>query len=153
MSLLRRAALAVSLAVVLGVTLRPIGGSHHLALAPWAGRQLNAVNVIGNVALFALPAAVLWSLGWALRRTVLAGFGLSLGIELVQLAIPGRTTSSADVLCNTLGAAVGWLVAARLAASAAADGAPGEAPAVSRPTSRDDRRHRHGDRRRDSARR
>ena len=75
-------------------------------------RQLNPVNVVGNVALFALPSAVLWSFGWSLRRTVLAGFVLSVGIELLQLAIPGRTTATADVLCNTVGAAAGWLVAA-----------------------------------------
>jgi glycopeptide antibiotics resistance protein len=111
-TLVRRAALAVSLALVFGATLRPAGGKNHVALAPWAARQLNAVNVAGNIALFALPSAVLWSFGWSLRRTVMAGFLLSLGIELLQLAIPGRTTATADVLSNTLGAAAGWVVAA-----------------------------------------
>jgi RimJ/RimL family protein N-acetyltransferase len=38
---------------------------------------------------------------------------VSLGIELLQLAIPGRTTATTDVLCNSLGAAVGWRLAAR----------------------------------------
>jgi hypothetical protein len=114
-TLLQSAALARSLALVFGLTLHPAVGPNHLALAPWAGRQLNAVNVVGNVALFALPAVFVWSFGWPLRRTVLAGFVLSLGIELLQLAIPGRTTATADVFCNTLGAAVGWLVAARAA--------------------------------------
>jgi hypothetical protein len=108
------AGLGVSLALVLGLTLRPVGGANHLALAPWAARQLTLVNLAGNVVLFALPAAALRSLGWSLRRTVLAGFVLSLGIELVQLVIPGRTTASVDVLCNTFGAGVGWLVAATL---------------------------------------
>lgn len=109
--LLQPAALAVSLALVFGLTLRPAGGSNSVELAPWTAHQLNAFNVVGNVALFALPSAVLWSLGWSLRRTVAAGFVLSLGIELLQLAIPGRTTATADVLCNTLGAAAGWLLA------------------------------------------
>lgn len=59
-----------------------------------------------------MPSAVLWSFGWPLRRTVAAGFVLSLGIELLQLTIPGRTTATADVLSNTLGAAAGWLAAA-----------------------------------------
>ncbi|HEV2593343.1 MAG TPA: VanZ family protein [Gaiellaceae bacterium] len=95
------------------MTLRPVGGPNHVALAPWAGRQLEAFNVVGNLVLFALPAAVLFTLGWPLRRTVAAGFALSLTIELLQLAIPGRTTATTDVLCNTLGAAVGWLIAAR----------------------------------------
>jgi hypothetical protein len=109
----RRFALAASLALVLGITLRPVGGPNRLVLAPWAAQQLDAVNVVGNVVLFALPAAVLASIGWSLRRTVAAGFALSLGIELVQLVIPGRTTATADVICNTLGAAAGWLVSSR----------------------------------------
>lgn len=106
-------ALAAALVLVLGVTLSPGSGPNHVALVPWATHQLNPVNVVGNIALFALPAGLLWFLGWPLRRTVLAGFLLSLGIELLQLAVPGRTTATTDVLCNTLGAAVGWLLARR----------------------------------------
>ena len=113
-TLLKRAALGASLALVLAITLRPVSGPNDVVLSPWAAQQLNGVNVVGNVALFALPSAVLWHLGWSLRRAVVAGFALSLLIELLQLAIPGRTTATGDVLCNTLGAAVGWLLAARL---------------------------------------
>jgi glycopeptide antibiotics resistance protein len=109
--LLQRAALVASLALVFGVTLRPAGGPNRVELAPWTTLQLDAANVVGNVALFALLSAVLWSFGWSLRRTVVAGFVLSLGIELLQLAIPGRTTATADVLCNAFGAAAGWLLA------------------------------------------
>jgi glycopeptide antibiotics resistance protein len=109
---LQRAGVAVSLALVVGATLRPAGGPNRVELAPSASQQLNFVNLVGNVALFALPSALLWSLGWSLLRTLGAGFVLSLGIELLQLAVPGRTTATVDVLCNTLGAAVGWLVAA-----------------------------------------
>jgi glycopeptide antibiotics resistance protein len=108
--LLQRAALAASLALILGVTLRPASGPNRLAPAPWAERQLNPVNVIGNLALFALPAALLWFFGWSFRRTVAAGFALSIA-ELLQLAVPGRTTATVDVICNTLGAAAGWLLA------------------------------------------
>jgi VanZ like family len=109
--LLLHVALAASLLLVLGVTLRPASGPNRLELAPWTTQQLNPVNVVGNVALFALPSALLWFLGWPLRYTVLTGFLLSLGIELLQLAVPGRTTATADVVCNTLGAAAGWLLA------------------------------------------
>jgi len=49
--------------------------------------------------------------GWSFRRTVAAGFALSIAIELLQLAVPGRTTATVDVICNTLGAAAGWLLA------------------------------------------
>jgi VanZ like protein len=108
---LRWAALAASLALVFSLTLLPGTEQNHVALAPWAARQLNPINLVDNVALFALPSALLWCLGWPLRRTVVAGFLLSLGIELLQLAVPGRTTSTTDVICNTLGAAAGWLLA------------------------------------------
>jgi hypothetical protein len=108
----QRAALAAALAIVVAATLTPADGPNDLEFAPWAAQQLNPVNVVGNIGLFALPSAVLWSFGWSLRRTVVAGFLLSVAIELLQLAIPGRTTATADVLCNTVGAAVGWLVAA-----------------------------------------
>src|SRR3954453_9492865 len=110
------AALAGSLALVFAATLSPGVGPNHVALAPWTARQLNPVNIVGNVALFALPSAVLWSLGWSLRRTVLAGFVLSLGIELLQLGVPGRNKPTADVFCNPLGAAVGWLLAGKYSA-------------------------------------
>jgi glycopeptide antibiotics resistance protein len=113
-SLRQRAGLAVSLAVLFGATLPPAGGPNHVALSPWAARQLDFVNVVGNMALFALPSAVLWSFGWSFRRTVAAGFVLSLGVELLQLAIPGRTTATLGVVCNIVGAAAGWLVAASL---------------------------------------
>jgi hypothetical protein len=105
------AALAGSLVLVFAATLSPGVGPNHVALVPWTARQLNPVNIVGNVALFALPSAVLWSFGWSLRRTVVAGFVLSLGIELLQLRVSGRTTATADVLCNTLGSTLGWLLA------------------------------------------
>jgi hypothetical protein len=109
--LLQRAALAASLALVLGITLRPADAPNRVELVPWATQSLNLVDVVGNVALFALPSALACSLGWSFRRTVVSGCALSLGIELLQLVVPGRTTATADVLCNTLGAAVGWLLA------------------------------------------
>ena len=112
----QRAALGASLGLVLAVTLRPVDGRSDVVLAPWAAKQLTAVNVVGNIALFALPAALLCHLGWSLRRTVVAGFAFSVGIELLQLVVPGRTTATADVICNTIGAAAGWLFAARLRA-------------------------------------
>ena len=107
------AALGASLALVLGITLRPVDGRNDVVLTPWAAQQLNAVNVVGNIALFALPAAVLSSYGWSFRRTVIAGFIFSVGIELLQLVVPGRTTATADVICNSIGAAVGWVLATR----------------------------------------
>jgi hypothetical protein len=106
-------ALAGWLALVLVVTLWPAGGANHVALVPWDANQANAFNVVGNVVLFAVPAGLLFRLGSRFWRTVVAGLVLSIAIELVQLAIPGRTTSSTDVICNTVGAAAGWLAAWR----------------------------------------
>ena len=42
--------------------------------------------------------------------TVLAGATLSLIIEISQMVLPTRTPSSLDLLCNTLGAALGTMV-------------------------------------------
>jgi VanZ family protein len=109
--LLQRAALAASLALLVGITLRPADGHNRVELAPW--QSLHLVDVVGNVALFALPSALVWSFGWSFRRTVVAGCVLSLVIELLQLTVPGRTTATADVFCNTLGATAGWLLAHR----------------------------------------
>ena len=59
------------------------------------------------------PARGLW------RRTghvVLAGFALSLAIELSQLLIPGRYSTVQDVVLNTTGAALGAAAVAGLLA-------------------------------------
>jgi glycopeptide antibiotics resistance protein len=93
------------------VTLGPTSGSHDVELAPWT--EPNAVNILGNVLLFAPLGAGLRLLGLRLRHAAAAGCALSVAIEAVQLAIPGRTTSTADVLCNTAGAALGWWIASR----------------------------------------
>ena len=75
---MQRAALAGSLVVVFGATLSPGAGPNHVALAPWAAQQLDPVNIVGNIVLFALPSAVLWFYGWSLHRVVVAGSVLSL---------------------------------------------------------------------------
>ena len=69
--------------------------------------------MIGNVVLFAPLGAVLRARGAELGQATVRGLALSLAIELTQLGIPGRTTSVDDVLLNTLGVVVGYLLAAR----------------------------------------
>ncbi|MFJ4108789.1 VanZ family protein [Oerskovia enterophila] len=67
------------------------------------------------------PARGLW------RRAglvVLAGFALSLAIELTQLLIPGRYSTVQDVVLNTTGAALGAAAAAGLLALRRARPAP-----------------------------
>jgi glycopeptide antibiotics resistance protein len=102
--------LAASLGAILVITLVPVGGSNQVELAPLAHPSLP--NAIGNVLLF-VPLGVVLSLRrWGGTSAVLAGLALSASIEIAQLLIPGRTTSTADVIWNTLGAAAGWTAAA-----------------------------------------
>jgi glycopeptide antibiotics resistance protein len=72
--------------------------------------RASLADALANLALF-LPLGL--SLGWlgsAPRRALAIGAGLSLAIELAQLAIPGRDPSVSDVLFNVLGAGLGALV-------------------------------------------
>ena len=70
-----------------------------------------AVNLLGNVAIF-LPLGVLplllWP-RWRKGRAVLLGMGVSIFIELVQPLV-GRTRDVDDLILNTLGALLGWLI-------------------------------------------
>lgn len=119
-----RIALCASLGLILAITLVPARGPNELQLVPLIRivRGLTppvdpavVTNVVGNIFLFLPLGAALCLLGLRRRRIVLAGFCLSAAIEITQLVIPGRTTSSDDVLCNTLGAFVGFLLASTLA--------------------------------------
>jgi glycopeptide antibiotics resistance protein len=96
---------------VLLVTLTPAHGSNELHLRPWS--EADAFNTVGNVLLFVPFGVALALLGRSRRATVGAGLALSAAVELAQLAIPGRTTSTADVVLNGLGAALGWWIASR----------------------------------------
>lgn len=74
------------------------------------------INVIGNVVVFVPLGLGLAGLGHRDRswptfgRALLGGFLLSLAIELMQLAIPGRATDVDDLIFNTLGTMLGALV-------------------------------------------
>jgi glycopeptide antibiotics resistance protein len=74
------------------------------------------INIVGNVAVF-IPlglglAGILQNSNrrQTIWRTVLAGFLVSLAIELIQLAIPSRATDVDDLIFNTLGATLGGLL-------------------------------------------
>jgi hypothetical protein len=111
---LRTLPLAAALAVVLLLTLTPTSAKPDAATAmfDFGIRGLRGLaDSIANVLLF-LPigaAAAVRFPGW--RRPVLGALLLSVGIEVVQLAIPGRYTSPADVAFNTLGATIGVALA------------------------------------------
>lgn len=123
---------AVYLAAVLVVTCWP---SPQSTAAPgWALAVLDAFRSVGlpmsyefleaasNVVMF-LPFGVLGllvlsgvrpgvPLGRAVGAVVVAGFALSIAIELSQLVIPGRYSTVQDVVMNTTGAVVGAVAVA-----------------------------------------
>jgi glycopeptide antibiotics resistance protein len=89
---------------------------NNTCLSPRRALWFLLIDVVGNIVVF-VP------LGFGLagvfhqtnfRQTIglvaLGGFGLSLLIELGQLAIPTRTTDVDDLIFNTLGASMGAVI-------------------------------------------
>ncbi len=114
-------ALVASLAIIVIATLTPTRGHNEIHLSPLQDvfdaihplSPLGLAGLVGNVLLFA-------PLGWALRlrevelpRAAFVGIAISATIEVAQLIVPGRTTSVDDVLLNTLGTVLGYLIAER----------------------------------------
>ncbi len=112
---------------VLALTVAPgMSSGHHVNLVPLRGihgelgkrnEGVGVVNLVGNVLMFCLPGFLTrFALGWSVRRTVAAGLIASLGIEVVQYAQDaGRSSDIDDVVLNSLGAAVGAVLAAAAA--------------------------------------
>ncbi|MEW5917716.1 MAG: VanZ family protein [Gemmatimonadota bacterium] len=74
-----------------------------------------------NVVLFMPFGAALYTNRQILLTTATLGFGLSLVVELLQrFVIPGREGELQDLITNTLGAILGWILARALARQPAA---------------------------------
>jgi hypothetical protein len=69
--------------------------------------EYGGVDVVNNILLFIPLGIGLRLMGFPTRTVVLAGAALSLGIELLQLVIPGRDASLSDLLTNSFGSWVG----------------------------------------------
>jgi glycopeptide antibiotics resistance protein len=68
-----------------------------------------------NIVLFVPFGAALRWLGARLSSAILLGFLFSLAVELLQrYVIPGREGELQDLIANTLGALLGWLLARTL---------------------------------------
>jgi len=100
--------LVACLVAIAAMTLVPLHGPEHLELQPGKADPLGDV---ANLLLFAPLGGVLYLRRWPAVQAIAAAAALSLAVELLQLVIPGRTTSTDDVVFNTLGAAAGWLLA------------------------------------------
>ncbi len=72
------------------------------------------MNIIGNIMMF-IPVGIVWPICFSrldsIKKTILAGGGFTLFIEMTQLFCLGRHTDVDDLLLNTFGAAIGaWIV-------------------------------------------
>lgn len=105
------AATALVTALILGITLHPTGadttGAPRFCIL--CGEQGTA-NLLLNIALYGPLGFALGLKMRSVAAVTLVGFFLSLSIEAVQLWIPGRFSSLADLLANAVGAGIGaWL--------------------------------------------
>ena len=68
------------------------------------------INIIGNITMF-IPVGIVWPICFHkldnIKRTVFAGVGLVLFIELTQLLCPERHTDIDDLILNTSGVVIG----------------------------------------------
>lgn len=68
------------------------------------------INIIGNIAMF-IPVGIVWPICFrkldSLKKTLIAGLGFILFIELTQLLCPERHTDIDDLILNLCGVAIG----------------------------------------------
>ncbi len=112
-------------AVILAATLTPM--PHQAAQVALTGPFCLAcgdgggADFILNIALFLPLGAALAAAGFRVRTVVLLGLALSTGVELLQFSvIPGRDATIGDVVANTTGTTLGWVLAGRSRALLAA---------------------------------
>jgi glycopeptide antibiotics resistance protein len=110
--------LFVSLVGIAAVTLRPTDGDHEIHLVPLQDilgavalhpRPAALAGLVGNLLLFSPLGAAACVRGDSLRRAGVVALGTSLAVEMTQLWIPGRTTSTDDIVLNVLGALLGFV--------------------------------------------
>ena len=110
---LRRWFAIASVAVILAATLVPVAGTE-----PGGWRSCvvcgdrGSADVLVNVLLLLPFGAALATAGVPLSRCVLGGALLSAGVEFAQLYVPGRDPSLGDVVSNTLGSGLGFVLVA-----------------------------------------
>lgn len=103
------------LVVVGWLTLRSNPVLREIAMAtPWncvLCGEGGSTDFVLNLLLFAPFGVIARTAGWPLGRLALCAFGLTLSIESYQGAfLVGRDATLGDVVANTSGAALGWLL-------------------------------------------
>jgi hypothetical protein len=77
--------------------------------------SIGVQDVLQNLVMLLPFGLGLGLLGWRPVRALLAGFALAFTVELLQhTVVPGRDASLSDVVTNTLGTALGAVVASRI---------------------------------------
>ena len=108
--MLRWCYLVLTILILLVVTLLPSESGGPLdwdeVFCLLCGRASTA-DGLANILLFVPFGVALGLVGYAPRRALLFGAGLSLSVELAQLVVPGRDPSLSDLIFNTLGAVLG----------------------------------------------
>ena len=70
-----------------------------------------AINIIGNISMF-IPTGIIMPILYKrldrFWKVLLAGAGLSFGIEMIQLLFPGSVTDIDDLILNAAGVAIGY---------------------------------------------
>lgn len=103
-----RSALLASLLLILLLTLSP--GQWTETEGRSQGRDGRIAGILLNMALFVPLGAALGHRRRSAFGALLVGTLLSGAIEIVQLGVPGRVTSLADVLPNAAGTIAGWVL-------------------------------------------
>jgi hypothetical protein len=108
---LRRYAVIAAVAVILAATMWPVSGKE---ADRWSSCVVcgdrGTADVLVNILLFLPFGAALAAAGVPLSRCVLAGALLSAGVEFSQLYLPGRHPSLGDVVSNTAGSGLGFVL-------------------------------------------
>ena len=115
-----------SLAIIVTFTLARLGVRSHeirqLVLVPFAGGEYANVNsrmalvkVFGNIALFApLGFSLQYMFRWRIMFTTLCGFIVSVVVESLQFWLARGTSTTGDLILNSLGVSLGALIAIKV---------------------------------------
>ena len=95
------------------LTMRPASGMLRLNLVPvLVSGTGSPFDTLANIAVFVPLGLLLVAAGWRLLPTVGLGLGISLAIEVTQYLLDwGRTADINDLVTNTAGASLGWVIA------------------------------------------